>query len=327
MTMGDNVERRLWNISEKAQFAMFLDVLTPKPGNVHRYRDHPDTRFIHFIASITYLGQPIYLAAKWGYQKHTSPLEPSRLGELIKTAVQASIAPHNKNTLLGTILLLIPLAIAAGTQVSQLRFSTSSLRERLARILQNTTVDDAVEVIRAIQLARPGGATPKSPDWTPKLRAFSFQSPHIIDLIQREKYTLRNLQALASTYDAIAQEYVSEFAYTFETLYPQVKNNLNQYHLLESAVLASYLWALSNRPDSLIQRKVGPQVAEEVMRRAKKHYSKICKLSEARWLDELTPFDDYLRSEGSKLNPGTTADLLTAALFCSLLMDDVKSIF
>ncbi len=327
MTMGNNVERRLWGISEKAQFAMFLDVLTPKPGNVHRYRDHPDTRFIHFIASITYLGRPIYLAAKWGYQKRISNLETSRLGELIKTAVQASMAPHDKNTLLGTILLLIPLAIAAGAKISQSRLSSSSLRESLSQILQNTTVDDAVEVIRAIQLARPGGATPKSPDWTPKLRAFSFQSPHTIDLIQREKYTLRNLQALASTYDAIAQEYVSDFAYTFETLYPQVKSNLNQYPHLESAVLACYLWALSNRPDSLIQRKAGPQVAEEVMHRAKKLYSKICRLPESRWLDELNPFDEYLRSEGSKLNPGTTADLLTTALFCSLLMEDVKSVF
>ncbi len=326
MVQGVDVEERLYDISEKAQFAMFLDILTPKPGNVHRYRDHPDTRFIHFTASITRLGHPMLQAAQWGYQLSIADHEPSRIGGLIKLAVQASMEPHGKNTLLGTILLLVPLAAAAGHEISRLKTSKATLHQSLTRILQNTDVEDAVELVRALQIASPGGAIPKSSKWTPEPQAFDFQSPHTIELIHREKYSLCDLQALAASYDSIAEEYTTNFSYTFDTLYPQVTKALNRHPRIEDAVLASYLWALSDRPDSFIQRKKGPQIAEDVMQRAQKVYARIMKMPEARWSDQITPFDDYLRSEGSQLNPGTTADLLSAALFLALLLENIKSI-
>ncbi|MBM3308879.1 MAG: hypothetical protein FJY77_01365, partial [Candidatus Altiarchaeales archaeon] len=34
--------------------------------------------------------------------------------------------------------------------------------------------------------------------------------------------------------------------------------------------------------------------------------------------------DEYLRSDGNKLNPGTTADLVTAGLFITQLQEYVK---
>lgn len=327
MTFDASVERRLCKISEKAQFAMLLDILTPKPGNVHRYRDHPDTRFIHFAASITQLVHPLYKAAEWGYRQQESVNEPQRLGTLIKLAVQASMEPHDKNTLLGTILLLVPLAAAAGNAISPQRMSKAGLRQCLTHILHNTSVDDAVELVRALQIASPGGAIPKSPEWTPRSQALDFQSPHTIRLIRRENYTILDLQALASSYDSIAQEYTNDFAYTFEILYPQVIRALDRHACVEDAVLASYLWALSDRPDSFIQRKRGPQVAKEIMTRAQKIYVRIQKIPARHWSEHLTAFDDYLRSEGSDLNPGTTADLLSGALFIALLLENIKLIF
>jgi triphosphoribosyl-dephospho-CoA synthase len=326
MDLGVNVEDQLCDISEKAQFAMFLDILTPKPGNVHRYRDHPDTRFIHFAASITRLGYPLLQTAQWGYTLGTSDHEPSRVGRLIKSAVQASMEPHGKNTLLGTILLLVPLAAAAGLEVSRQKSSKATLHQSLTRILSNTDVDDAIELVRALQIASPGGAIPKSQEWTDESQAFDFQSPNTIELIRREKYSLCDLQGLAASYDTIAHEYTTNFAYTFDTLYGQVTEALNRHPRVEDAVLASYLWALSDRPDSFIQRKNGPKIAQDVMQRAKKLYSRIMKTPEHRWMDQITPFDDYLRAEGSQLNPGTTADLLSAALFLTLLLGNIKSI-
>lgn len=326
MSIDPKVDRRLCAISEKGQFAMMLDVLTPKPGNVHRYQDHPDTRFIHFAASITQLGHPLYSAAQWGYHQALSDQEPSRLGELLKTAVQASMAPHGKNTLLGTILLLIPLAAAAGFDASKARFTILPLHECLSRILQNASVEDAVELIRTLQIASPGGAIPNTPDWTQAHHAFDFQSPKTVDLIRREQYTLRDLQALAASYDTIAEEYTTNFTYTFKTLYPQVQKALNQHPHVEDAVLASYLWALGDRPDSFIKRKAGPQISEEIRARAQKLYTKIIKQPETRWLNQTKPFDEYLRSEDSKFNPGTTADLLTASIFLALLLGDIKTI-
>ena len=175
-------------------------------------------------------------------------------------------------------------------------------------------------------LSGPGGAIPKSEEWTDESQAFDFQSPKTIELIRREKYTLCDLQGLAASYDSIAQEYTTNFVYTFDTLYPQVTAALNRHPRVEDAVLATYLWALSDRSDSFIQRKNGSKAAQEVKRRAKKVHTKIMKMPESRWMDQITPFDEYLRSEGSQLNPGTTADLLSAALFLALLLGNIKSI-
>jgi len=322
-----SLEERLWDISEKAQFAMLLDILTPKPGNVHRYRDHPDTRMIHFAASITQLGYPLYQAAQWGSRKWSSKDESSRLGSLIKIGVRASLEPHEKNTLLGTILLLVPLTTAAGYVSSTSKITKNNLRQSLSRILLDATVEDAVNLVRALQIASPGGTKPKSLEWTSTSQAFDFQSPHTINLIRQKAYTLRDLQALASSYDSIAQEYTTDFSYTFDILYPQLLKSLNRYSRLEDAVLDVYLWALGDRPDSLIQRKGGSQVAKDVMERAQKLYTRIQKIRETRWTEYLEPFDDYLRSEGSKLNPGTTADLISGTLFIALLLENVKLIY
>lgn len=326
MVPGVKVEEQLCDISEKAQFAMFLDILTPKPGNVHRYKDHPDTRFIHFVASINSLGYPLHQSAEWGYEFSTADYTPSRLGKLIRLAVQTSMEPHGKNTLLGTILLLVPLAAAAGYEITRPRSTKTTLQQSLKRILANTSVEDAIELIHALQAASPGGAIPKTAKWKPQSQAFDFQSPHTIQLIRREKYTLCDLQALAASYDSVAHEYTTNFAYTFDTLYPQVTKALNQHPRTEDAVLASYLWALSNRPDSFIQRKNGAEVAQDVMQRAQKVYTRIMKMPETSWATQTEPFDEYLRSQGSQLNPGTTADLLSAALFLALFLGNIKSI-
>jgi triphosphoribosyl-dephospho-CoA synthase len=326
MSREINVEKRLCAISEKAQFAMLLDILTPKPGNVHRYKDHHDTRFIHFAASITRLAHPIHQAANWGYQQSQSSPEPSQLGELIRLALQASMKPHRKNTLLGTILLIIPLATAAGHEIPRPNWSKSTLHQSLSQILHNSSIDDAVELIRTLQIADPGGAKPKTPKWTGESQAFDFQSPRTIEAIRREKYTLLDLQALAAPYDAIAQEYTNEFRYSFETLYPRFIEALNQHPRVEDAVLISYLWALGQRPDTFIQRKAGPDTAQQVTEEAKKLHNRIQDLPEDRWQKEIDPFDEYLRSEGSRLNPGTTADMLSAAVFLALLLDKIKLI-
>ena len=326
MPLDSKVEQRLWEIVEWSQFALLLDILTPKPGNVHRYRDHPDTHILHFAASISRLGYPLYNAAKWGYALRTENNLPSQLGMLLKNATQAAMEPHGKNTLLGTNMLLIPLVAAAGFDLPETHPTVIRIRQHLTRILHETTVDDAVELVRALQIASPGGAIPKTAEWTSQPRALDFQSPHTIDLIRRERYTLLDLQRLAATYDAIAEEYITDFGYTFETLYPQFNKALNHHEHLEDAVLATYMWALSQRPDTFIQRKAGIDTANKIMQEAKTLYTRLQKLPTTRWLKEIAPFEEALRAEGSRLNPGTTADLLSASIFLALLFGNIKTI-
>jgi triphosphoribosyl-dephospho-CoA synthase len=272
------------------------------------------------------LGQPFYNAAKWGYTSLIAKTVSSQLGRLLKSATLAAMKPHGKNTLLGTILLLIPLAAAAGSNISHTHPSLTTLRQNLSNTLRATTVEDAVELVRTLQIADPGGAIPKSAGWTAQSQAFDFQSPHTIRLIRREQYTLRDLQVLAATYDAIAAEYTTDFSYTFETLYPQFNKALNRHQHLEDAILATYMWTLSQRPDTFIQRKAGTETANKIMQQAKTLYQRLQKIPTTRWLKEITPFDEALRAEESQLNPGTTADLLSATIFLALLVGNIKTI-
>ena len=86
---------------------------------------------------------------------------------------------------------------------------------------------------------------------------------------------------------------------------------------LETAILTAFLGMLARHPDSLIVRKVGPDTARIVMSRA-------AEVLDAGWPGKpgshrlLEALETWLRARGSKLNPGTTADLITAALFAAL---------
>jgi triphosphoribosyl-dephospho-CoA synthase len=282
---------------------------------------------VHFAASIAQLGQPLYQAAYRGAESSKSAEAPGvRLGELVKDAVRASMAPHGKNTLLGTILVFCPLAAAAGYVASTVSASAKVLREAVSHILHATTVDDAVALVETLQMARPGGSVPKGPGWTEQKQAFDFQSPRVIDTIRRNNYTLLDYLALAASYDAIAQEYAGDFADIFESLYPQLLRFLDRCATTECAVLATYMWALSERPDTFIQRKVGLEAAGEVTARARVLYTKMLGTPETQWIEMTKPFDEYLHSRGSALNPGTTADLLSAAIYVALLVGDITSI-
>jgi triphosphoribosyl-dephospho-CoA synthase len=321
------IEDKLWEISWKGQFAVMLDIVTPKPGNVHRYYDHHDTRLVHFTASIARLGQPLFLAAQRGEELQRTPdTAVVELGELIRLATQATIAPHGKNTLLGTLLLMIPLAASAGIGVGSSRFTPEKLREGITRLLKESTVEDAVGLVHALQIAKPGGATPKTTKWTSKHESLDYRSPQTIVQLRTEGYTLRSYLELSAPYDAIAQEYATDFAYLFNALYPQFVHSLNRYTTAENATLSTFMWELSQRPDTFIQRKAGPDAAEEVRSQAHSLYTKMTRTPETQWLKLLAPFDKYLHSKGSQLNPGTTADLLSAAIFVALLAENMTLI-
>jgi triphosphoribosyl-dephospho-CoA synthase len=59
--------------------------------------------------------------------------------------------------------------------------------------------------------------------------------------------------------------------------------------------------------DTLISRKNSESVAEEVRYRASRVDSSD--------ISQRVELDEFLRSDGNRLNPGTTADLIAAALF------------
>ncbi len=121
---------------------------------------------------------------------------------------------------------------------------------------------------------------------------------------------LREAMASAADRDSIAAEYVTDFALTFDTGLPALAKALGDGLAVRDAIVELHLRLLAHTPDTLIARKAGADAAEQVSAGAREV------LAGRRTLQS---FDASLRTQGNVLNPGTTADLVTATLFVALV--------
>jgi triphosphoribosyl-dephospho-CoA synthase len=268
------------------QIACFIEVSASKPGNVSRRYDFHDMRMEDFLLSAAAIGPAIHRAG------HAS------VGETILRAIQDTKRLVRPNTNLGIVLLLAPLvraAIAPGP-------SSGTLRQRLSRVLAGLTVEDARLAYRAIRLAAPGGLGSVDEE----------------DLSIEPDVTLRQAMALAADRDSVAREYVTDYAITFQQAMPVLRDCLQTCSSLTDATVQTALTLLTEVPDTLIVRKMGWDAARTVSRQAGEVLRQGGVLTE-QGRAALAHFDNSLRDATNKLNPGTTADLVTTALFVLLL--------
>jgi triphosphoribosyl-dephospho-CoA synthase len=124
--------------------------------------------------------------------------------------------------------------------------------------------------------------------------------------------------ALAAGRDAIAREYVTGFALTFETGVPAVVAARQEGLPWGDTVVEAYLALLDTTPDTHIARKLGAAEAAAVSRRARAvRAAGGTRSAEGRQALDL--LDAELRDDRNRRNPGTTADLTCAALFVVIL--------
>jgi triphosphoribosyl-dephospho-CoA synthase len=259
-----------------------LEAAAPKPGNVSRHHDFPDARFEDFLLSAVAVGPAMAAAAEAG------------VGETVLRAVRDTRGWVKTNTNLGIVLLLAPLARAAARE-------GGPLRARLAEELATLTVADAEAVYAAIRLAEPGGLG-EVPDQ---------------DVRAAPTVTLREAMSLAAERDTIALEYVTDYDVTFRLAVPALRRARAGGLDWPGAVVESFLGVLAEIPDTLIARKRGMAAAHAVSERAREVLGAGGPGSAER-ARATGAFDAYLRMDGNRLNPGTTADLMAAALFVTL---------
>jgi triphosphoribosyl-dephospho-CoA synthase len=217
-------------------------------------------------------------------------------------AVSATRRVVPTNTHLGVALLLAPLAAAWNSRRG------SQLRARVQRVLAGLGIADARWAYRAIRQARPGGLG----------RAAE------ADVRSTPRITLRQAMALAADRDTIAREYTRDFAVTFTVGVPALRRAIASGLSVLEAIAHAHLELLAVVPDSLIARKRGPSVAEavsararDVLRRGGRH-TRSGRVAAA-------GLDRWLRRDGNRLNPGTSADLIAASLFVCLLEGDFRA--
>lgn len=259
--------------------ACLLEVTARKPGNVHPLASFDDCDWETFATSAEAIAPVLAGAAG------------RPLGETILRAVEATKERVGRNTNLGMILLIAPLAaVPIG----------SSLKSGIERVLSSTTIDDCRLVYEAIRTARPGGLGTADRE----------------DVSAEPTMNLREAMRLAADRDDVALQYVTGFSTVFELATLFSATRLAE---LEEQILLAFLGRLAQHPDSLIARKCGLDMARESSRLAAECLSS--ETSEPRTAltsDRVSQIDAFLRADGNRRNPGTTADLIAAALFVAI---------
>ena len=264
--------------------ACIWEATSRKIGNVHRFADFADTSYLDFVLSAGAIMGALGNA-------------PSTrcVGETINFAVRHVREAVGTNTNLGIILLLAPLASTwEATHVP-------AGRAELARVLAKLSIEDARHVYEAIRIAKPGGLG-DAPEQ---------------DVRDEPTVTLLEAMRLAADRDMVARQYANDFADVFDFGVPAFLDALARFGSVEAAIIDSQLRWLAQYPDSLIARKNGPAVAEDVQKRAVE-VLRVGGIATPEGRAAGVALDKHLRSDGNKLNPGTTADLITACLFVAL---------
>jgi triphosphoribosyl-dephospho-CoA synthase len=277
----------------------------PKPGNVHRTADFAETTFEHYLASAVELRPVFKRAAEQGIKLQEGKIEHSQvgLGKTIKEAVDIMLGCQNGgNTLLGAIIILAPIAAAAGmTKV----FSLPRLRKNIKTLVETTTPQDAVLVYDAIEAVNPGGLN--------KSKQLDVTDKNSRKQILDEGITLLDTFKIASSYDSIASEWVNNYPITFDLGYPYLAKELKKTDNINIATVHAFLKILAEVPDTFISRKVGQSKAEAISADA----AQILKeggLTTQTGRTLLDKLDTMLRDPKHDLSPGTTADITEAVL-------------
>ena len=273
-------DRSRLGIGQCATLACLLELGAPKPGNVHRGADFDDATLNDFAASAVAIGPVLEEAVS------------KPLGETVLRCIEATQRVTATNTNLGTILLLAPLA-AVPREVE--------LSQGTHEVLGGLTPSDAANIYQAIRLANPGGLGDSAE----------------MDVHSPPPESLLDAMRTSADRDAIAGEYANRFTRTLKQVAPAIVAARAHELSLPQAIVHVQVQLLAEFGDSLIARKCGDEVNGQCMARAQR-VLQAGPPEDENYHRALSDFDFWLRSDGRRRNPGTTADLLAAGLFVCL---------
>ncbi|MFO1004174.1 MAG: triphosphoribosyl-dephospho-CoA synthase [Planctomycetaceae bacterium] len=267
-------------ISQWVRVACEREVQSPKPGNVSPGNDFADATVADFLASADAIAPVMAMASE------------RPLGRTILDSVEATRRVVGHNTNLGIILLIAPLAAVPASK---------SLSEGIGDILKCSSVDDSIAVYEAIRRAQPAG-----------LGEVKDQ-----DLQQTPTQNLVECMRLAADRDLIAAQYANGFRQVLGNGLRWLAEAQQTIRPPEEQITWLAVRFLAEFGDSLIVRKCGLSMSELVQRKARE-------LLSSGWPHQpnssvgLADLDTFLRADGNRRNPGTTADFIAAVIFAGL---------
>ncbi len=295
---------RAHNIATCCQLALLLEVSAyPKPGLVHRTKEFHETSFEHFLSSASSLYWPFFEAAMNGIKGKCS------IGRLVKLAVRRMLDwQHGGNTHLGALLLIIPMATAAG-MINDFPVGPSKLRKELMSVLKMMRPKDTKEIFQSIAYVMPGGLG--------RVPYLDVKEQRTYEEIRRKKITPIVALKPYVDRDIVAHEWATGYSLTFELGYKELKRQIARAKNLNEAIVNTFLKILAQKPDTLIIRRAGIQLARLASAMAAKAI-KLGGISYAKGIEEVAKMDEQFRKTKS-MRPGATADLLCSSLVVLLM--------
>ncbi|WP_372720693.1 triphosphoribosyl-dephospho-CoA synthase [Novipirellula sp.] len=211
--------------------------------------------------------------------------------ESVLGAVRQTRLSIGSNVNLGILLLIGPIAEVAHRDIH------SDLQPGVAALLEGQNQDDAACIFEAIRSASAGGLG-------------TTQEMDVRDAATSRGDMIAAMR-LAAERDLVAYQYANGFKDLFDRVVPLVDRAITESGSVLGGIADAHIDLLADHPDTLIARKCGWEIAKAVQQRASK--------LDKRDSGAVAEFDTYLRSDGNRLNPGTTADLIAAALFVLLV--------
>jgi triphosphoribosyl-dephospho-CoA synthase len=302
-------------VASCAQLSILLEVSAyPKPGNVHRLHDFLTTRYEHFLAGSVAVSPSINRLAQSGFDVKAGhkTWEELRLGNCVYSAIKDSFKwQSGGNVNLGIVLLFAPIAAAAGYILKDEIIQVDDLIRVANEVMKSTTPKDAVSVYRSIRYSMTDKVLGSVSDLDVSERSSLKQ-------ILRDKISLYEIFIKCAERDTICNEWISGYNITAKKSYPYLLKAIKSSCNINTATIDTFLYVLSENPDSLIVRKNDLTTAKHVSDRAREildhgGYSS----DKGRRLTEMLDLD--LQGTNGLLNPGTTADLTAASLFILFL--------
>ncbi len=268
------------SLLDQIRTACLLEVSARKPGNVHPGASFEDLRYEHFEIAAEIASRAI------------SNVQTVGVGQTVLQTVTETHRAIQTNANLGIALLLAPLAAVS---------EDSDLNSGIGLVIDALNMEDTLRIYEAIQLSQPGGMGQVSDQ----------------DVSEPPEQPIQYAMAMATERDSIARQYCNEFYDVLTFGREAFLNMLDQHVHWEHAVIGTHLQLMAYLPDSLIARKCGAELAKESASRAQQ-------VLDAKWpkqtlgIEAIKDFDNWLRADGNRRNPGTTADLIAAVLFSSI---------
>ena len=265
-----------------AELALLLEVTgTPKPGNVDRRREYPALRFEHFVTGAVGARPGLDLAAD-----ATTPL-----GSAFETAIDGMAEQSGGNTQFGAVLLLTPLLRAAAMNVLD--------PGGVAAVVEDTTVADTVSFFEAFEHVDVAVDEPPSGMEPLDVRRGSDAA----SAIEERQLTWGELMARSADRDGVAAEWTNGFTRSFDAA-ARIREDEGPIADRASRV---FLTLLAAEVDTFVVTQHDRETAEAVRERA-------IAIREGA-ADPDTVAEEFV---DRGINPGTTADLVAAALFIAL---------